>query len=426
MARRKVLMLTNSELGQANVFIASTHALLHQDSAVDVHIASFPSLEKTLTKALGVSTGNAELPFTFHPLPGRPMFQCLNQDEDPLCRIFSVSLLKPGFWNAPSTIRFITTRALLCWTPDEFSNIFNRICAIIEDVAPNLILVDQIFAPGLTAAKHMKSQMGGQYKLALLSPNSLKDFVHHLEPRAAVFWKWPVVGSGIPMPIPWSLIPLNTYLLLRLIGIMVTDKHTPTITRQVRKLTGIPDLKLTTNISMCHDGLADIDKVLVGACPDLDFPDLDLLGPPQEYVAKIVSCGPLLRPLVDVDSELRAWLRRSPVVYINLGTHCLTSEGEALDMARSMRRLIDENYSRKGPETSLQILWKLQKDLTRSPDYGTGHGSAIHQILGREMDRDRVRIVDWLSSEPNSILNTGDVICAVSHGGANSFYEAVS
>jgi hypothetical protein len=44
MARRKVLMLTNCELGQANIFIATSHALLEQDPNVELHIASFPQL----------------------------------------------------------------------------------------------------------------------------------------------------------------------------------------------------------------------------------------------------------------------------------------------------------------------------------------------------------------------------------------------
>ncbi|CAM1508913.1 Fc.00g026520.m01.CDS01 [Cosmosporella sp. VM-42] len=427
MARRKVLVLTNAELGQANVFIATIHALLERDPSVEVHVASFPRLEKTMKSALGsVEAGpdGKQTAITFHSLPGRAMFECLNSDKDPSNRIFSVSLLKPGFWHTPASIRFITTKAFLCWSPEEFTAVFNDICGIIEDVAPGAVLVDQIFSPGLTAAKHMKCIVASTYTLAVLSPNSLKDYVHHLEPKAAVFWKWPVVGSGLPMPIPWWLIPLNIYLLLRLIGIMIMDKHIPTTTARVRKLTGLPQLHLTTNISMVNDNLSGIDKVLIGARSEVDFSCLDLAGPPKAYVKKLVGCGPILRPFMEVDRELRAWLRRGAVIYINLGTHCLTSETEAVDMARSLKRLIDAASSRR-EISGLQILWKLQKDLTRGSDYGTGDGSAIHGILGREMDEDRVRIVEWLTSEPNSILNTGDVVCAVSHGGANSFYEAV-
>ena len=40
MAPRKILMLTNAELGQANVFIATTHSLLEQESDIEIHIAS--------------------------------------------------------------------------------------------------------------------------------------------------------------------------------------------------------------------------------------------------------------------------------------------------------------------------------------------------------------------------------------------------
>ena len=271
----------------------------------------------------------------------------------------------------------------------------------------------------------MKGGVSRAYNLPVLSPNTLKDYVHHAEPKAGVFWKWPVVGSGLPMPIPWWLIPLNIYLLFRMIGILMMDTHVSSTTARVRKLTGLPKLGLTTNISMIHDGLSNIDKVLIGTRPEVYFPSLDLSGPPQDYTQKLVGCGPILRPFMDVDSELQIWLRRGPVVYINLGTHCLTSETEALDMARSLKQLIVTASSRQELKPGIQFLWKLQKDLTRGSDFETGPGSATHKISGKEMDEDRVRIVDWLSSEPNSILSTGDVVCVVSHGGANSFYEAV-
>ncbi|KAM0414716.1 hypothetical protein ACHAPT_013455, partial [Fusarium lateritium] len=107
MARRKVLMLTNSELGQANIFIATAHALLERDPNADIHVASFPQLEKTLSSAL--AKPGQQSPISFHALPGRTMFECLNSSQVPSKHMFSVSLLKPGFWNAPQAIRFITT-----------------------------------------------------------------------------------------------------------------------------------------------------------------------------------------------------------------------------------------------------------------------------------------------------------------------------
>ena len=416
-------MLTNSEFGQANVFISTIYAFLETEHDAEIHIASFPSLEEAAQNALAPVTKGKGI--TFHTLPGRAMFECMNAEPDPANRIFAVSSLKPGFWNTPSSARFILTKGLICWSPEEFAAIFHTICDLIKDISPDLIIIDQILAPGLTAAKHMKEIVSTPFKIAILSPNSLKDYVHHLEPRAAVLWKWPQVGSALPMPIPWYYIPLNIYFMFRMIGILVTDKNVPTMTKRVRELTKLPQLNITTNVSLCNDGLEGIDKVLIGARPEVDFPNLDLVNPPKAYLEKLVACGPILRPFIAVEGELLAWMKRGPVVYINLGTHCLTSEAEAVAMAHALRLLIS-TYSESTQTTGkLQVLWKLKKDLTRGPDFSIGPGSEVFEQLGEGINEDRVRIVNWLDSEPNSILNTGNVICAVSHGGANSFYEAV-
>lgn len=415
-------MLTSCELGQANVFIATAHALLERDPDVELHIASFPQLEKTLSLALAKDGQRA--PVSFHSFPGRTMFECLNSSQDPSKRMFSVCLLKPGLWNGPQAIRFITTWACLCWTPEEFAAIFNKICSLIETLEPDIVIIDPILSPGITAGKHMKSRVSKGFTLTILSPNSMKDYVHHIEPLGAPFWKWAAVGSGIPMPVPWYYIPLNIYLFFRLIITMAADNHKPTMATKVRRLTNIPDLEIVENLSMLHTGLDGIDRVLISGRPEVDFPCLDLVSPPKEYLEKRFGCGPILRPLESINGDLEAWLSRGPLIYINLGTHCLTSEAEAVDMARSLKNIIDRaSSSQQLPE--LQVLWKLKKDLGRSGDFDIGPGSAVHIVLSNEIDKDRVRIVNWLASEPSSVLEAGNVVCAVSHGGANSYNEAV-
>jgi hypothetical protein len=69
----------------------------------------------------------------------------------------------------------------------------------------------------------------------------------------------------------------------------------------------------------------------------------------------------------------------------------------------------------------LQVLWKLT---TQEDIQATGKGSCIHDILGRDMESGAVRIVKWIEAEPTAVLEEETVICAVHHGGANSFLEA--
>lgn len=431
MAAPKILMVTNAELGQANVYMATTHALRQQNPSLQLHIASFPSLEKTLHAAFAdmkeeapASSGSTEPIFTFHTLPGRTMFECFEAEADPADNILTVSLEKPGFWHTPTQMRFVMQKALICWSSDEFKAIYETVRELIDELEPDLVLVDMIFSPGLTAARHLRGRTSKAYKLAVLSPNSLKDYVAHLEPGTAMFWKWPIVASGQAMPIPWTGVLLNIYLAIRLIWYMVTNPRLRAIKADMRKSLNEPSLEVVDNVSSVNNGLDGVEKVFIGGRAEVDFPQLDLVNPPKAYMDKIVACGPILRPIVPIDGELASWLRRGPVVFIALGSHCLVSEEEAVDMARSLKTLLDE-AKRRGTKDGLQVLWKLQKDVARSPNLEVGPGSAVYEILGKEMEQDRVRIVKWLTSEPNSILNTGDVVCAIDHGGANSYYEAL-
>lgn len=45
---KKTLLLTNSEHGQANVFLAASHSLLGLDKDVEVHFASFAPISKSV------------------------------------------------------------------------------------------------------------------------------------------------------------------------------------------------------------------------------------------------------------------------------------------------------------------------------------------------------------------------------------------
>lgn len=157
--------------------------------------------------------------------------------------------------------------------------------------------------------------------------------------------------------------------------------------------------------------------VLTSNCAEIDFP--------VELMPGIVPCGPIIRPAPDpkvVDLELAEWLTAGPTVLISLGSHCLTHEDMAIEMAKALRLLFNE-AEQTSELTGLRVLWKL-KQPSDAP-YSLKVDSPVYQILGKEMDEDRVRIQNWLKIEPAAIVNNGHVICSVNHGGASSFNEAV-
>lgn len=430
MATPKILMVTLPEFGHANVTIAVAQALLEQCPRAELHIASCVSLKPVIDDAFN---NVADANINFHVLDGPPLTVCLERDPDLTNRFMSISMLKPGFWNTPTITKYLLMRIFLPWSTDEFVTMFDQTTTLIKSISPDICTVDCLHSPALTAARHLCSQANNEpvtrrCKLVMLSPHSLKDLTHHFEAPSHLFTKWPVMGSAIPMPIPWYLVPFNFYFLLRMTFAVVTDKEQPAKVASIQSATGISDLSVSTYASAIGDGLQHIDRVLVSSCPEVDFP-LELVNAPRKYLDKIIGCSPMLRdaaPLMDIDEALAQWMKGGLVVYINLGSLCETSESEAVEMAKALRLLLNESSQRGSSRDAMRVLWKLKKDETRGPKYDTSPGSAVFDILGNEIENDRVRIVDWIKAVPRSVLETGHVVCAITHGGASSFYEAIT
>jgi len=186
----------------------------------------------------------------------------------------------------------------------------------------------------------------------------------------------------------------------------------------VAHLTTLNDLSLNTHLGI---------RFLVANLPEIEFPLADMSP------RTIIPCGPMIRPatpLAEADSTLAKWLARAPTVYVNLGTHVRLDEGFAIEMATALRIAIDHVNSvlwRDPRLKGLQVLWKLMRSSKgRDAAYEVAKpGCKVYEILGEDMREDRVRIVEWFDAEPTAVLEAGTVVCAVHHGGANSFLEAV-
>ncbi|KAK1983969.1 glycosyltransferase family 1 protein [Colletotrichum cereale] len=410
-SKRKVLMLTNSESGQANVFLATTQALRNLDPDVDIHFASFEAIKSAVVATSAEISGrniNAR-PIKFHEINGMSSFK--TWIENPNIDVLRLLTMSPGFWETPQTLA-ILSRASMPWTGPQLLQNFDEVRRIIKEVQPDLTIVDNLFTPGLTAVR----QLGIKY--IVLSPNTLKDFAAPLQPWAAFLWKYPCVGSGFPFPVPWHLIPLNVIYVFVLIFFIVFDSDSRTAQKYLAEKTGARIFGQGDLIGNPPKGL----KVLVSSHPELDFP---ISHVPQS----IIPCGPILRevpPVIGADPELHNWLSRGPTIFINLGSLSWTTEEQALEMAHAIISL-QEEWRISGEQGRLQFLWKLNQ----SPDGKTGYdvyrkGCGLEAVLGGEFDKDAIRVVSWVAAEPYAVLQSGHVVCSVNHGGANSFWEALS
>ena len=90
----------------------------------------------------------------------------------------------------------------------------------------------------------------------------------------------------------------------------------------------------------------------------------------------------------------------------------MESEAEdAVEIAKGLRILLEQH-------ATIQVLWKLKYK-------GDSHNDEIIHVIGKEIASGRVKVDKWLRAEPLAILQSGNVVVSVHHGGANSFYEAV-
>lgn len=192
----------------------------------------------------------------------------------------------------------------------------------------------------------------------------------------------------------------------------VKDDSRKETERYLKEKTGADLITPLKIVNKPHAGL----KILVGSLPEFDFP---LVKPDH-----VIPCGPILRtalPLSESDPELEKWVQKGPTVYINLGSICHSEEHQGIEMALALEKLMSAHAKKNPQGPRLQVIWKLRKygDWSHSP------GSTVYEILGKEMEEDRVRTVDWLKAEPVSLLQSGHIICQVHHGGSNSFHEAL-
>ncbi|KAB8296392.1 hypothetical protein EYC80_009142 [Monilinia laxa] len=281
---------------------------------------------------------------------------------------------------------------LMPWTGPEYIDIYREISEILEEVDPVMVAVDPLFGPGLDAVR----AQGRNH--AVLSPNSLKENFVQLQPRGAALWKYPAVSSAYTYPVPWYLIPSNIYMNLRLaysvlIGPVLANK------RSFLKKNGIANpLSVFT---VYHE---DYPWITQGS-EELDYP-YDII--PEN----VVQCGPIFlstAPAAEQDPELANWLKESPTVLINLGSNLNYDETAATEMANAVKILLDNS--------KVQVLWKFNKRHEFTDQF--------LDILEETIKSGRVRMSKWIKVDPAALLETGNVIVSVHHGGANCFHEAI-
>lgn len=185
----KVLFMANSEHGQTNIILAITHELLVRGD-IDVHIASFPALERRVEKLLSDKAPAYDDSYRsrihFHPVRGPS-----NTD------VF-IRTGKRGAFHPPGYHGAVLGFQSLCediwgWTEDEYVDIYESCVEIVKHVTPSVIAADFFFLQGRDAA------FNAGYTAILINTTSLTHIVLGLQPNSAPLWKYPLY---VPSPDP--------------------------------------------------------------------------------------------------------------------------------------------------------------------------------------------------------------------------------
>jgi hypothetical protein len=181
---KRLLLLSNSELGQANVFLAVSHALMMTDANVEIHIASYPALKKsvTATSAFAQELNPKARPIIFHAINALSSVDAMAQN--PEVDVPWLIEMKPSIWNIPAGLKIIS-RVAMPYTGPQLVDNYQEIERIVRAVEPDLSAVDSLYTIGLTVLHSLGT------KFVVLTPNTLKEWLLTMQPRGAIFWKYP-------------------------------------------------------------------------------------------------------------------------------------------------------------------------------------------------------------------------------------------
>lgn len=178
--RRSILFLTNSELGQATVCMAVAHEFLLRPE-YDVHLASFSSLSKAVTdlnvRSKALSDGASEA--TFHTISGKSMKEAAGRKTE------FIEMHRPGFRGAIEAYNKVLPATFASWNGSEYMIGYSSCVEIIENVNPDILVVDPLFSQGIDACQALSR------KFIILSPNTFKDHAIREQPKGAALWKYP-------------------------------------------------------------------------------------------------------------------------------------------------------------------------------------------------------------------------------------------
>lgn len=390
------LFLVTGNAGLSNVHFATAQALLESYPDIQVH---FASSDWTIATKLDRISSHARSktpeasPIIFHELPG-PSYVKACQDAGVQ---FTDTIQPPGHRGAAKMCELLQV-FVAPWTGEDHLAIYRAARGVLAEVDPAVTVLDTLFRPGIDAVRAAKRTH------AFVTPNTLVENFVADQPYLSMLWKYPALGSDFGYPVPWRKIPENIWLSLRLGWSMLRLPGLAEKKRFLREEGGIEDP--LSFYKLHRPDVPWITQTTEGA------------SIPVDVVPENVTCtGPIVLdagPAIEQDPELVAWMAdgadpasgaHGGTLLINLGSSVIYSLEQAGIMAEALRQTMVRF-------PGVKALWKLRTDAGDSDDIHAATDAHLEGLGGR------VRIVEWLTVDPVSLLETGHIVASVHHGGS--------
>ncbi|CAG9956625.1 unnamed protein product [Clonostachys rosea f. rosea IK726] len=394
---KTVLFLANEHHGFSNAHMATAYALLENFPDLEVHFASFPKLRSTIERIS--SSARARTPaardITFHSLKGISFADSCEKESAaryPGWESQDVMMGPPGLAGIQKMTRDFQW-LISPWTVEEHLALYEEIGRVIDEVDPAVVVNEVFMRPAFDATRDKNRQH------AVITPNTVLDNFVGDQPHGSSLWKFPAQSSGIEFPVPLRRIPENIYLNIRMISSIL---YTPGISAK--------------KAALREKGLKEPINFLGLHRPDVPWITMDTEGAaiPVDFIpTNVTRAGPILidnAPVSEQDPELAQWLKQAPTILFSPGSYFRVEEERAWVVAAALAEVL--------AKTQVQIIWKIKKRGEYSDEF--------LKPLQPYIDEGRVRVTNWLTADLYSILQTGDIIASVHHGGSNCYHEAIA
>ena len=175
--KKRVLFLTNSEYGQANVVLAVAYELLLRQE-YEVHIGSFAPLGPRV-KELNLLIPHNESPAVFQTVKGPAMLEAAYE------KFKDIGPFRPGIFGAIDTYRVTLPALATAWDGPEYLVGYESCVDIINTINPDLLVIEPLFNQALDACESLSKSC------VVLCPNTFRDILMKQQPMLQQLCRYP-------------------------------------------------------------------------------------------------------------------------------------------------------------------------------------------------------------------------------------------